>query len=223
MLRDHAQRWETWVAGQVWHAWGLPIGASTSQVHAACAGHSDGLETGAMSDDDSMVLTAAYDKSARVWDLASGKCLAVLASSAQVCPILATPCCDWSCLVGRMRPRPKGRALRKVRYAALQLVSICLAELREQFATDKRAGQCLCWSAFAWTGTLCLGKQRRGALMPSLVQVVKCAISPSSKLAATATQDHSIQIWELPSGRILQDLTVSLLRTHECSMVLRCL
>lgn len=38
-----------------------------------------------MSSDDSMVLTAAYDKSARVWDLASGKCLAVLASSAQVC------------------------------------------------------------------------------------------------------------------------------------------
>ncbi len=37
-----------------------------------------------MSSDDSMVLTAAYDKSARVWDLASGKCLAVLASSAQV-------------------------------------------------------------------------------------------------------------------------------------------
>ena len=44
----------------------------------------------------------------------------------------------------------------------------------------------------------------------AVVQVVKCAISPCSKLAATATQDHSIQIWELPSGRILQDLTVSL-------------
>ena len=54
-------------------------------VHTVHAGHSDGLETGAMSSDDSMVLTAAYDKSARVWDLASGKCLAVLASSAQVC------------------------------------------------------------------------------------------------------------------------------------------
>lgn len=38
-----------------------------------------------MSSDDSMVMTAAYDKSARLWDLASGKCLAVLASSAQVC------------------------------------------------------------------------------------------------------------------------------------------
>lgn len=37
-----------------------------------------------MSADGSMVLTAAYDKSARVWDMASGKCLAVLASSAQV-------------------------------------------------------------------------------------------------------------------------------------------
>lgn len=55
-----------------------------------CAGHSDGLETGAMSSDDSMVLTAAYDKSARVWDLASGKCLAVLASSAQVRPMPGT-------------------------------------------------------------------------------------------------------------------------------------
>lgn len=41
------------------------------------------------------------------------------------------------------------------------------------------------------------------------VKVVRCAISPSGKLAATATQDHGIQIWELPSGRILQDLTVS--------------
>lgn len=45
-----------------------------------------------MSCDDSMVLTAAYDKSARVWDLASGKCLAVLASSAQVRPFLGTSC-----------------------------------------------------------------------------------------------------------------------------------
>ena len=44
-----------------------------------------------MSSDDSMVLTAAYDKSARVWDLASGKCLAVLASSAQVRPLPGTP------------------------------------------------------------------------------------------------------------------------------------
>lgn len=41
------------------------------------------------------------------------------------------------------------------------------------------------------------------------VKVVGCAISPSGKLAATATHDHGIQIWELPSGRILQDLTVS--------------
>jgi len=41
--------------------------------------------------------------------------------------------------------------------------------------------------------------------------VVKCAISPSGRLAATATQDHGIQIWELPSGRIVQDLTVSML------------
>ena len=53
-----------------------------------CAGHSDGLETGAMSSDGSIVLTAAYDKSARVWDLSSGKCLAVLPSSAQVSHVL---------------------------------------------------------------------------------------------------------------------------------------
>ena len=67
----------------------------------------------------------------------------------------------------------------------------------------------------ALSGLCCLEKglcilEREGLRAPSLVQVVRCAISPSSKLAATATQDHSIQIWELPSGRILHDLTVSL-------------
>ena len=61
---------------------------SCYKICVACVGHSDGLETGAMSSDDSMVMTAAYDKSARIWDLASGKCLAVLASSAQVYPAL---------------------------------------------------------------------------------------------------------------------------------------
>ena len=44
-----------------------------------------------MSKDGSMVLTAAYDKSARVWDTASGKCLAVLASSAQVVRCAVSP------------------------------------------------------------------------------------------------------------------------------------
>lgn len=62
-------------------------------------------------------------------------------------------------------------------------------------------------------------RARTGSECASDVQVVKCAISPCSKLAATATQDHSIQIWELPSGRILQDLTVSLLPTHLCFAV----
>ena len=44
-----------------------------------------------MSKDGSMGRTAAYDKSARVWDTASGKCLAVLASSAQVVRCSVSP------------------------------------------------------------------------------------------------------------------------------------
>ena len=59
-----------------------------AQLDLMRVGHSDGLETGAMSRDGSIVLTAAYDKSARVWDLSSGKCLAVLPSSAQVSHII---------------------------------------------------------------------------------------------------------------------------------------
>lgn len=62
------------------------------------------------------------------------------------------------------------------------------------------------------------GERRAAVEHLILLQVVRCAISPSSKLAATATQDHSIQIWELPSGRILQDLTVSLLSISEWSI-----
>ena len=63
----------------------FPCRAQSLECCLTCfAGHSEGPETGAMSVDGSMVLTAAHDKSARVWDLASGKCLAMLACSAQV-------------------------------------------------------------------------------------------------------------------------------------------
>lgn len=49
-----------------------------------CTGHSDGLETAALSSNARTLLTAAYDRSARVWDLWSGKCVAILAPGAQV-------------------------------------------------------------------------------------------------------------------------------------------
>jgi WD40 repeat protein len=52
----------------------------------ACAktGHSDGLETASLSADGHTLLTVAFDRSARIWDLRSGKCLAVLAPKGQV-------------------------------------------------------------------------------------------------------------------------------------------
>lgn len=49
-----------------------------------CAGHSDGLETASLSADGQTLLTVAFDRSARVWDLRSGKCAAVLAPNGQV-------------------------------------------------------------------------------------------------------------------------------------------
>lgn len=49
-----------------------------------CVGHTDGLETASLSADGRTLLTAAYDRSARVWDLRSGKCIAILAPGAQV-------------------------------------------------------------------------------------------------------------------------------------------
>ena len=50
------------------------------------AGHSDGLEAGALSADGRTLLTTAYDGSARLWDLVLGQCLAVLVPGGQVGP-----------------------------------------------------------------------------------------------------------------------------------------
>lgn len=53
------------------------------------AGHSDGLESASLSKDGRTLLTVAYDRSARVWDLVTGKCSAVLTNGSQVCAILS--------------------------------------------------------------------------------------------------------------------------------------
>lgn len=83
-----------------------------------------------MSKDGSMVLTAAYDKSARVWDTASGKCLAVLASSAQVvrCAVspsgrlAATATQDHSIQIWEL---PSGRILQDLTVRQLHLLAHC--------------------------------------------------------------------------------------------------
>lgn len=41
-------------------------------------------------------------------------------------------------------------------------------------------------------------------------QVVRCAVSPMGDKAVTATEDHRLQTWELPSGQQLHDVAVSL-------------
>jgi hypothetical protein len=40
-------------------------------------------------------------------------------------------------------------------------------------------------------------------------QVVRCAMASNASTAATATEDHRVQVWELPSGRLLRELMVS--------------
>lgn len=40
------------------------------------------------------------------------------------------------------------------------------------------------------------------------VQVLRCAVSPKGDKAVTATEDHRVQIWDLPCGRQLHDLPV---------------
>ena len=54
-----------------------------SRSHALLAGHTDGVESGCLSEDGLTLLTVAYDRSARVWDLRSGMCAAVLAPGGQ--------------------------------------------------------------------------------------------------------------------------------------------
>ncbi len=39
-------------------------------------------------------------------------------------------------------------------------------------------------------------------------QVLRCAVSPQGDKAVTATEDHRVQTWDLPSGRQLHDLAV---------------
>jgi hypothetical protein len=44
--------------------------------------------------------------------------------------------------------------------------------------------------------------------LPDLAQVVRCIMSAAGDKAATATDDHWVQIWDLPSGRLCFDVAV---------------
>lgn len=56
--------------------------------------------------------------------------------------------------------------------------------------------------------------QKYESLRVFCAQVVLCAVSPKGDNAVTATEDHRLQIWELPSGRQLHDLAVKISSLH---------
>jgi hypothetical protein len=62
----------------------LAAGAQSMRVHRLLKGHSDRVWSAAFSDDGKLVVTASSDKTARIWEVASGNQVAVLSHSARV-------------------------------------------------------------------------------------------------------------------------------------------
>jgi WD40 repeat protein len=166
---------------------------------AALAGHRHAVTSLALSLDGSQAVSGSKDRSLKVWELPSGRCLDTLRGhEGSVWAVCLSPD-GGRALTGsqdhtiKLWDLVRGRCLRTFRGHGGAVWSVCLT-------ADGRYA----WSA-SWDGTLKLWDVAGGRCLRTLkgheAEVNRVALSPDERLVLSASWDGTLGVWEAATGR----------------------
>lgn len=187
-----------------------------------CDGHSDILVALSVSPDGTLVATASKDKTARVWDAATGVCLAVCEGHTESVSCVAWPVkpAGFTHAVPALGeegtagaaagPAPvvgaNGWLLTGSKDRTLKLwdLSVLLSKLPSPRPAAWNAGAARAAAAAAAAdtgaapGAAVFKPRTRAAMVAHEKDVNAIAVAPHDRMVATASQDKTVKLWSLP-------------------------
>lgn len=143
-------------------------------------GHEDSIHAAVVSPDETLVATASFDNTVRIWDFKTGECLRVLQHTDPVQLVAFSP-------PPSQRSRPNSGAgssssSSKPQRRSCRLVTGC--DGRALWLWDVQTGACVA----------ALGEHKEA--------VAAVCFSPDGQWLASASQDRSVLVWQADTGRL---------------------
>ncbi len=167
-------------------------------------GHQGNVYCVRFSADGRVLATAGADKTARVWDPATGKCLQVFAqhedevNSVSLSPdgtLLASASDDGRVRIWDLRT---GKLQRELTHHVGGASDVAFSPDGKRLATCGRNQPAILWNASTW-------KQLR-LLAVDDHAVNALAFAPNGRTLAAASDDKTVQLWDADSGELLRTL-----------------
>ncbi len=167
-------------------------------------GHSSRVNSVAVTPDGKRAVSAAYDKTLKVWDLESGRALRTLKGhSSRVNGVAVTPdgkravsaSDDYTLKVWDLE---SGRALRTLKGHSSPVYGVAVTPDGKQAVSASSDKTLKVWELES-------GRALR-TLEGHSLYVYGVAVTPDGKRAVSASDDNSLKVWELETGRVLRTL-----------------
>ncbi|HEX4947166.1 MAG TPA: TIR domain-containing protein [Blastocatellia bacterium] len=176
-----------------------------SQRDAIFSGHGDGIFGIAVTPDGQLVISASDDRTIKVWEIASGKCLATLEGHTwPVYGIAITP--DGKRIISGSRDETlrvwelhSGACLATLKGHADIVNGVAVTPDGRHIISGSHDNTVRVWEMDSWD---CI-KTFRGH--EDIVNGV--AVTPNGRLVVSGSDDLTVRVWELESGKCLRKLT----------------
>ncbi|NTU41812.1 MAG: NACHT domain-containing protein [Nitrospirales bacterium] len=190
---------------------GLPNTSLFSLLPSVQLGHSSSVTSVAFSPDGKILVTGSWDKTARLWDVASGREIKTIqAHSGSVTSVTFSP--DGKTLVtgswdktARLWDVESGREIKTFQAHSDSISSVAVSPDGKTLVTG------------GWDKTARLWDVESGREIMTLQAhsevVTSVAFSPDGKIFATGSRDKTARLWDVESGREIRTL-----QTHSASI-----
>ena len=185
-----------------------PRAADAEYLRVVLRGHADAVVSAQFSRDGRTALTCSWDKTARLWEVASGRELRTLRGhgdrvvSAQFSPDGTMALTASDDRTARLWDVVRGKELQTLQGHENAVVSA-------QFSADGKLVLTASWDKTARLWDTASGKELR-ILRGHENAVASAQFSPDGKTALTASWDNTARLWDVASGKELR-----ILRGHE--------